>query len=132
MAADRENLAELVALGSTIRDAAETLGIPEQAAYKITSKPDFKPLVYSIRTERTEGLSAQALGAAEESITQLRAIASAAEKDSDRIAACKAILAQVLPLAENTELRRRLDEIERGAAEADREARESRPGDDGH
>lgn len=114
---DRCNLAELVALGMTIRGAAEKLGIPANAAYKITSKNDFKPLVYSIRTDKTEGLAAMALGASEDAILMLRALATTADKDSDRIAACKAILAQVLPLAESTELRRRLDDLERGAAE---------------
>lgn len=117
MADDRRNLAELVAIGATIRDAAEQLGLAERTAYGISGVPEFKALVYAIRTEKTEGLSAQALGAGEEAILMLRAMATTAEKDSDKIAACKAILTQVLPLAENTELRRRLDDLERGAAE---------------
>lgn len=117
MASDLENLAQLVAVGHTIKDAAEGIGIPEQAAYKLSRLDEFKRRVSGIRTERTEGLAAQALGASEDAILMLRTLATTAEKDSDRIAACKAILAQVLPLAESTELRRRLDDLERGATE---------------
>lgn len=119
---DFENLAQLVAVGKTRREAAEELGIAESTAYRETAKPEFKARVYAIRTEKTEHLSAQALGAGEEAVLQLRAIASTAEKDSDRIAACKVILSQVLPLAENTELRRRLDDLERAAVEKAGEA----------
>lgn len=117
---DFANLAVLVALGHTICDAASELGIPASSAYKISRQDTFRSEVYRIRTERTEGLAAKALAAAEEAITSLRAIASTSEKDSDRVAACNAILKQVLVLAENTELRRRLDEIEQHAAETTR------------
>ena len=122
MDGDLENIAQLVAIGRTIRDAAEEIGIPEHAAYKLSRKDEFRTRVSAIRTERTEALSAQALGASEDAIRELQTLATTAEKDSDRIAACKAILAQVLPLAENTELRRRLDDLERGAAEEAGEA----------
>lgn len=114
---DFTNLVVLVALGSTICDAAGELGIPTSTAYKISRQDEFKPAVYRIRTERTEGLAAKALAAAEEAIITLRAIAGTAEKDSDRVAACNAILKQVLVLAENTELRRRLDNLEQRATE---------------
>lgn len=118
MADDAENLAQLVAVGSSIRDACSSLGISENVGYKITGKREFKQRVAEIRTEKTEGLSALALGAAEDAIRELRVLATTTEKAADRVAACRAILAQVLPLAENTELRRRLDDIERGVAEA--------------
>lgn len=122
MANDAENLAQLVAVGSSIRDACHSLGITENVGYKITGKREFKQRVAEIRTEKTEGLSALALGAAEDAIRELRVLATTTEKAADRVAACRAILAQVLPLAENTELRRRLDDIERGAAEEAGEA----------
>jgi hypothetical protein len=125
MASDSENLAELVALGSSIKDAAEALGIPESAAYQISRHTEFKAEVYKIRTEKTEALSALALGAAAEALACLRLLARSSERDSDRIAACKAILAQVLPLAETAELRRRLDELEKLAAEEGEAAFES-------
>lgn len=110
---DFENLAQLVALGSTVREAAEQIGISESVAYRYSATAEFKARVAVIRTEKTEGLSGQALGGAEEALIQLRAIASTAEKDSDRIAACKILLDKAISLAEMTELRRRLDEIER-------------------
>lgn len=118
MADEAENLAQLVALGSSIRDGCQALGITENVGYKISGKRDFKQRVSEIRTEKTEGLAAQALGAAEDAIRELRTLATTAEKDADRVSACRVILSQVLPLAENTELRRRLNDIERGVAEA--------------
>ena len=118
MANDLANLAELVAVGRTVRNAAEEIGLAEQAAYKISAKPEFKAKVYAIRTEKTEGLSALALGAAEDAIRELQVLATSAAKEADRISACDKIIKQVLPLAENTELRRRLDDLERRAAEA--------------
>lgn len=117
-----DNLAELVAVGSTIRDAAEQLGISEATAYRTSRTAEFKVRVAAIRTEKTEGLASQALGGAEDALIQLRAIATTAEKDSDRIAACKVLLDKAISLAEMTEFRRRLDELER----ADEEARQAR------
>lgn len=112
---DLENLAQLVAVGSTVRDAAEQLGISERHAYGASAKPEFKARVAAIRTEKTEGLSGQCLGGAEDAIRELRVVATTAEKDSDRIAACRVLLDKAIALAEMTELRRRLDELERRA-----------------
>lgn len=117
-ATDSENLAQLVSVGHKIREAAEAIGVPEHAAYKLSCKPEFKRRVSEIRTERTEGLSAQALGAAELGFNvALSVMQDDSQKASDRLAAVKLVFSQVLPLAENTELRRRLDDLERGAAE---------------
>lgn len=124
---DLENLAELVASGSTIRDAAESIGIPVHAAYKITCTDLFRQRVRETKSERTELIAAQALDAAIDSIRELRTLATTAEKDSDRIAACKTILSQVMPLAEHSELRRRIDDIEQRAATS--EARQDREGE---
>lgn len=124
-ATELENLAALVAVGQSIRDAASEIGLTHDQAYKITCTAEFKARVHSLRTEKTESLAGMALGAAEDAIRELRVLATTAEKDSDRISACKAILDKVLPLAENAELRRRLDDLERAASEADQEARGS-------
>ena len=113
---DLENLADLVASGSTIRDAAESIGIPVNAAYKITRTDLFRRRVSEIKSERTEAIAAQSLDAAIDAIRELRTLATTAEKDSDRIAACKTILSQVMPFAEHSELRRRIDDIEQRAA----------------
>ena len=120
-----DNLAELVAVGNTIRDAAEQLGISEATAYRTSRTAEFKARVAAIRTEKTEGLSGQALGGAEDAIRELRVLASTAERDSDRIAACKVLLDKAISLAEMTEFRRRLNELER----ANEEARQARDGD---
>ncbi len=122
-AEDLANLAELVSVGYAIRDAAADIGLSENAAYKISATTEFKAKVHTLRTEKTEAIAAQGLGAASDAIRELQVLATTAEKDSDRIAACKAILSQILPLAEQTEIRRRLDDIER-IAEENREARE--------
>ena len=124
MGNDLTNLAELVAIGSTIRDAAEQIGITETKGYNLSRKPEFKAEVARIRTEKTEGLSALALGGAEDALVQLRAIATTAERDSDRIAACRVLLDKAVAFAEMTEFRRRLDELERNADEASRQAGE--------
>lgn len=115
---DLANLAELVAAGETVRSAAESLGIAERSAYRISATVEFKAEVNSIRTGLAESLSGRALSAAETALAQLESLATTAEKESDQIAACKAILDKMLVLADNVDLRRRLHDLERGAAEA--------------
>ena len=111
-------LAVAVAQGMTVKAAAEEIGCSADYAYELSRKKEFKLRVNELRSEVAEQASGLLMAAASEAIQSLRAIASAAEKDSDRIAAAKAILQMMLPLSENTELRRRLDDIERGVAEA--------------
>lgn len=118
---DFENLAQLCAVGYTIRESCEQLGLAENTAYRITAKADWKARVSAIRTEKMEGISGSTLRAAHGALMQLEALGSTAEKDADKIAACKAILQMLIPLAENTELRRRIEELERRAAEQDTE-----------
>jgi predicted transcriptional regulator len=117
LADNAANLARLVAVGYSVRDAAKELGISERTAYRISAPDDFKKSVSVIRTEKTESLSAKALGAAERAIVRLDQLMSTAEKESDQISACRLIISQVLPLAENTELRRRIDELEQRATQ---------------
>lgn len=112
-------LAELVAVGYSVREACKELNISESVAYKATGKGDFKAAVYAVRTDRMETLSAKALGAAAIAVATLESLATSSEKDSDRIAACKAILDKVMPFAELAELRRRLDQLEQRASQED-------------
>ncbi len=117
---DLSNVAELAALGWSIRDACEELGLSYDTVCKQTGRkanPEFQRMVSQIRTERTEALAGKALKAAELAVVQLDAIAQTAEKDSDRVSACGKILDKVLTFAENSELRRRIDELEQAAAD---------------
>lgn len=115
---DLANLAELVAVGHSIRDAAGELGISESLAYKVSATAEFKAKVHCLRTEKTEHISASALGAAEVAMRTLRELAQSAEKDSDRIKASVEILRTVVQFAEYAELRHRIDKLERASQES--------------
>ena len=114
-----ERLAQLVAVGYSVADACKECNISESIAYKNSAKAEVKARVYVIRTNKMEDLSAKALGAATTAVATLKELATSSEKDSDRIAACKAILDKVMPFAELAELRRRLDQLEQRASQED-------------
>lgn len=112
-----DNLALLVAAGYTVREAAEQLSVTERVAYGISSQDDFKRQVQDIKTERAEALASLVLTAAQKAIARLEQLVDTAEKDSDCITASRSILQYVIPLSESTELRRRIEDLERRAAE---------------
>lgn len=110
-----------VASGESVRDAAAAIGISERQAYRISGTAEFKASVNAVRTEIAERAVASLLSVVEVAIQTLRECCDA-DRESDRIAAAKAVLANMLPLTENVELRRRVDDLESRAAAAAGEA----------
>lgn len=118
-----ESLATAVASGVTVCSAAEDLGCSVAHAYRITATPEFKTRVSEIRASLSDLALGRLTEVAAKAVDTLEEIMESREaKESDRIAAAKAVLAQLGPLAELVELRQRINELERAAAEVDDES----------
>lgn len=109
-----EPLAAAVASGATIRAAAAELGIPERSAYRTSSTEEFRIRVAALRMEATFA----AVGILNTNAARAAAVMVELMGDEhtprDRLAAAKTVLNALLPLAEHSELRSRLDALERG------------------
>lgn len=113
-----EALAVGVACGKSIKQAAEQAGCSESQAYKVSGSDDFKTRVAEIRTESTNkivGLLAESASDAVQVLAKL--MQDSDQKGAVRVAAAKAILANVGPAMDLHELRARIDTLELGALE---------------
>lgn len=117
-----ERLAAEIAGGSSVREAAATIGMAERTAYRATESADFRRRVAEIRTKITDRAIGLLSDAATEAVQTLASLLQEENKPADRIAAAKAILSAVKPLSELGELRDRLDAIELAQAEAEARA----------
>jgi len=108
-----ENLAVRVAAGSSIRDAAVAVGCAESTAYNVSSTIDFRRRVGELRAAMTDAAVGELAAGAAEAVATLRQLLDKANDPPQRIAAAKAILAALGPVTELSEIRRRLDEIEK-------------------
>ncbi len=107
-----EILAVHVAIGKTIRQAAEIIGISEATAYGISSSDEFRNAVSRLRNEAI----AQAVGilseAASKAAQTLVDLLSEEHEAKDRLTAARLILANLGPIQELGELRERVSKIE--------------------
>ena len=105
-------LAAAVAGGATVRAAADAIGLSERTAYRLSGSVEFKRRVSELRTEATfaaVGILNNAASLAAETMVELLG------KDhipKDRLSAAKMIIGTLVPLAEHSELRLRLDALE--------------------
>ena len=106
-------LATQVASGQSIKDSAATVGCSCRTAYNLSSTSEFKTRVSEIRSEVSAGTVGILTLAASEAAATLRALLSTTQEPNTRLNAAKAILANLGPMAELGELRRRIDELER-------------------
>ena len=107
-----EILAVHVAIGKTIRQAAEIIGISEATAYGISSSDEFKNAVSRLRNEAIAaavGVLSQAASKAAQTLVDLL---SDEQEAKDRLAAARLILANLGPIQELGELRERVSKIE--------------------
>ena len=106
-----EPLAVCVASGQTIKSAADTSGCSTQCAYNISATAEFRQRVSALRSEVT----AQAVGLLSTGATQAAAtlveLLDVVNEPKDRLAAAKAILAALGPIAELHELRADIQEL---------------------
>ena len=108
-----EALALAIASGSTIKEAAVIANCSARSAYRLSSSPKFRSRVASIRSEITGQAVGRLTHAATFAADTLLALLSEDFEPSARLQAAKAILASLGPLAELSELRSRLDALER-------------------
>jgi hypothetical protein len=107
-----ELLAGSVAIGSTVRKAAEMANCSESQAYRICSTVEFKSRVHEIRSEITEAAVGILTNAATEACSTLLALLHEDFEPAIRLNASKAILANLAAVSELGELRARLDALE--------------------
>ena len=111
-----EPIAVLVAGGSSIKTAAETVGCSLQTAYNLSATPEFKNQVAAIRNDAVAaavGVLSQAASKAAQTLVDLL---SSEHEAKDRLAAARLILANLGPIQELGELRERITKIESQAA----------------
>jgi len=106
-----DTLAVCVAGGQSIKDAADIVGCSPQTAYNHSATAEFRQRVSALRSEVT----AQAVGLLSTGATQAAAtlieLLDVVNEPKDRLAAAKAILAALGPMAELHELRADIQEL---------------------
>jgi len=107
-----ELLAVQVAGGASIKAGAIAVGCSESVAYHLSSDPSFRDTVARLRSEATSGAVGRLSMAASLAVDTLVSLLGA-EEPRDRLAAAKAILVALAPMAEFAELRQRIAELEK-------------------
>ena len=109
-----EPLAAADASGSTIRAAAESIGISERSGYRISGTEEFRIRVAALRSEIASVAVGKLTSAASQAVDTLRELLGSTNEPKVRIDASKLILNSLGPLTEHCELRSRLDALESG------------------
>ena len=110
-----ELLALAVAAGATIRAAAESCDCSERQGYRVASTAAFRTRVAAIRGEMALSAVGVLTAACAKAAQTLAGMLSDDHEPKDRLAAARLILANVAPLSELSELRQRIDALERPA-----------------
>ena len=105
-------MALLLASGSSIKAAAQTVGVSVRQGYRIASSDKMKAKVASIRSEVASSTVGVLTQAAAEAASTLRSLLDASNPPAVRLNAAKAILAALQPISELGELRKRIDALE--------------------
>lgn len=107
-----ESLALSVAQGSTVVAAAKLAGCSESHAYRVSRTPQFRQRVFDLRSEITSEALGKLTKAATMAVDTLVELMGVENDPPVRMNSAKAVLANLGPLAELSELRARLDAIE--------------------
>lgn len=105
-------LAVALAAGQTIRAAASAAGIGERTASRRWADPDFRRRVAELRADMIGRATGKMGDGMAEAADVLRTLL-AAESESVRLAACRAILELGVKLRETVELAARVADLER-------------------
>jgi hypothetical protein len=105
-------MAELVAGGSTIKNACQQCGCSERQGYRLSGDPSFRSFVSGLRTQSVSdaiGLLSQA------SRTAVQRLILLTDSDDPSVAlrACTAILDRFTSLSEHVDLRSRVEALEK-------------------
>lgn len=107
-----DRLAMLVAAGSSVKDAAESIGISKSHAHHLSRTAEFRAKVSELRTEAIAGAVGRLSQAATLAVDTLIQLLGEQNDAKDRLNASKAILAALVPLSEFGELRARIEKLE--------------------
>jgi hypothetical protein len=111
-----ESMALLLASGSSIKAASQSVGVSVRQGYRIAASDKMKNRVSQLRSE----ITAQAVGiitrGATAAAATLVSLLNEAHEPSTRLNASKALLNALTPLSELGELRSRIDALERQSA----------------
>jgi hypothetical protein len=107
-----ESMALLLASGSSIKAASQSVGVSVRQGYRIAASDKMKNRVSQLRSE----ITAQAVGiitrGATAAASTLVSLLDEANEPSTRLNASKTILNALAPISELAELRARLDQLE--------------------
>jgi transposase-like protein len=107
-----ENLALLLASGSSIKNASQQLGIGARTAYRISASDKMKNRVSQLRTEVASSTVGTLTLAASEAAAALRELLDSSNPPAVRLNSAKAVLASLSAISELGELRARIDALE--------------------
>lgn len=114
-----ELLAAALAAGRTVRDAAGAAGVSERTAYRRLSDPVFTQHVAALRDEMVRAAAGRLADGMAAAADILRALLADADPHIRHKAAVKLIELGV-KVAELADIQRRVEDLERRAAEGDR------------
>jgi hypothetical protein len=106
-------LAVLVAAGKTYREAGAELGVSESTVYRAARNPLFRRAVDECRGHAVEaglGLLCEAFAAAARELARL--VREGTPADAIRLGACRTVIESVLKVRDQTEVIRRIEELE--------------------
>ena len=112
-ATERDELIALaIASGKSRAEAAEAAGVSTRTVYLKLADPAFIALVNSTRARIIGEAVGKLAGAASAAVDALASLAKAADSDSARVSAAKAILQQLVAIRVHEELEARVTELE--------------------
>lgn len=110
-----EPLAIHVAAGHHVKESSKLVGCAEQTAYNLSGSSEFRQRVGELRSELTRQAVGKLSAAASQAVDVLVELMGPDNEPKDRLAAAKAVLATLGPISELSELRERLDALEKAA-----------------
>lgn len=108
----RLDLAVAVAHGRPIKSWAEANNTTLHTAHRWASQPDFKRAVSGIRRRCADLAAGRLAGYATKAAEVMTNLAVGASSESVKLAACRAILSDMMTVSEYTDLECRMTEIE--------------------
>lgn len=111
---DRERLAvDLLARGKTCREVARTLNISERTLYTWRKRPQVQRAIYSLQQELLDSGGGQGITVVPAAVSTLTEIMNNPEaRDSDRIAASRALISGAQAFQERKMLERTIADLE--------------------
>jgi hypothetical protein len=108
-----ESMALLLASGSSIKAASQTVGVSVRQGYRIAASSKMRARIGELRSQITNEAVGRLTQGATKAADTLVELLGEANEPSTRLNASKTILNALAPLTELNELRSRLDELEK-------------------